>query len=592
MHRQKRSLFLIIFPIIVHIFLFSPVWAATVKVEPIHSSAQYKTGGTYPLLFRLRIEKPWYIHGIKKGEDYLIPTKLLFNESPSLKVKGIRFPEPEKVKFEYTTKPIEVYSGEILVGANLSVDDDTQTGKHIIKGSLSYQACSPTSCLPPKEVPIEMTFLIVPPDSHVTVLNKELFLSGIEKGDIEQGLPYVRFGAGFWLTLFGIFAGGLALNLTPCIYPLIPITVSYFGGRSERIKSNTILHGILYILGLAVTNSVLGVSSALSGRMLGSVLQNPILLIFVACVMTALSLSFFGFWELRLPTVLTRTTSKNYGGYFGTFFIGLTLGIVAAPCLGPFILGLLTYVGQRGDPILGFLYFFVLSIGIGLPLCILAVFSGAIDRLPRSGDWMLWIRRFMGWVLIGMAAFIISPIISHTLTRSGLLVGVAFVAGIHLGWLDKSGRELLYFSHIKKVSGLIIIAFGLIYLISIASKGEGIKWIPYNQEIISEASEENRPIILDFYADWCLPCRDLDNRVFSDPTVVKLSQKFITMRLDLTKRQPFQEEILSLYKVMGVPTVIFINGEGIEERNLRIESLVERSEYLKRMKQLLSKSDL
>ena len=187
-----------------------------------------------------------------------------------------------------------------------------------------------------------------------------------------------------------------------------------------------------------MTNSLLGLSAALSGGMLGFALQKPFVLIFVAAVMVFMGLSFFGLWEIRLPAWLTRAASKDYAGFFGTFFMGLTLGIVAAPCLGPFILGLLLWVGQMGDPLLGFLFFFVLSIGLGLPLAVLAIFSGAIARLPKSGDWMLWVRRLMGWILIGMAVYMVSPVVSHLIARHWLLLGVSAAAGIHLGWLDKT----------------------------------------------------------------------------------------------------------------------------------------------------------
>ena len=256
--------------------------------------------------------------------------------------------------------------------------------------------------------------------------------------------------ASIWFTLVAILLGGLALNLTPCVYPLIPITVSYFGGKSEKIKGHIIIHGILYMFGLAITNSLLGLSAALSGGMLGFALQSPYVLIFVAGVMVAMALSFFGLWDLRLPFWLTRIASKNYAGFSGTFFMGLTLGIVAAPCLGPFILGLLVYVGQRGDPFVGFLYLFTLSIGLGLPLSVLAIFSGAIARLPKSGDWMLWIRKLMGWVLLGMAAFMISPLLSQLFAKHWLLVGVSVAAGIHLGWLDTTGKKLKIFPYFKK----------------------------------------------------------------------------------------------------------------------------------------------
>ena len=179
-------------------------------------------------------------------------------------------------------------------------------------------------------------------------------------------------------TLLGVFAGGLALNLTPCVYPLIPITVSYFGGRAGQGRGKLAVHGLLYLGGLSVTNSVLGVVAALTGSLMGSALQNPIVLVVVAGVLVLFATSLFGFWELQLPQSLTSAASKSYAGYFGTLFMGLTLGVVAAPCLGPFVLGLLTWVASMGSPWLGFLIFFTLSLGLGVPLFV----PGHVLRQP------------------------------------------------------------------------------------------------------------------------------------------------------------------------------------------------------------------
>jgi thiol:disulfide interchange protein DsbD len=436
---------------------------------------------------------------------------------------------------------------------------------------------------------VHLSTIIVPRGTPTKALNQKIFLSARREMP-DKGIPGIQSGAGFLLTLLGIFLWGLALNLTPCVYPLIPITVSYFGGRSQKESANTIMHGMLYILGLALMNSLLGLTAALSGGMLGALLQQPLVLIFVAAVMTALGLSFFGFWEFRIPVALTRIASKNYGGYFGTFFMGLTLGIVAAPCLGPFILALLTYVGQKGDPLLGFLYFFILSVGLGLPLSVLGIFSGALDKLPRSGDWLLWVRKFMGWLLVGMAAYMISPLVPHHLGKSGLLAAVVAAAGIHLGFLDKTGGGLRRFSTIKRLLGISLVCGGILYILSSAYEREGIKWIPYDQNIIATAEKDKKPLILDFYADWCSPCVAMEKRVFKDPEIVRLSQNLITMRLDLTRHQPFQDEILEQYGVRGVPTVIFLNREGKEEKDLRVETYVGRREFLDRMRKHLGSS--
>lgn len=588
---MKKSSYIAFLILASHLLFVPCLWAATVCTEILQSQDQYQAGGTYPILIRVEVSKSWYIHSTVDEGDGLIPTVLSFEKSPLLQVEDIRFPEPRKKKFDYTDDEVEVYSNTFDITVLIRVDEKASPGKKVLTGRLSYQACSNKACLPPEEVPTHIPISIVPRGSPAQILNKDEF-RGIQEGtQAKIDFAGSRAGAGFWLTLLFIFSGGLALNLTPCIYPLIPITVSYFGGKSERAFSQTTLHGVLYLGGLSVTNSVLGVSSALSGGMLGSALQNPAVLIFVACVMTALGLSFFGVWEMRVPGVLSRMAAKSYKGYFGTFFMGLTLGIVAAPCVGPFILGLFTYVGQKGDPFLGFLYFFVLSIGMGLPLCILAIFSGAIDRLPMSGDWMVWIRKLMGWVLLGMAAYFIRPLFPSPVVKAVLLTGVIIIAGVHLGWLDKTGRGLKQFSLIKMAVGILVIVLGVVHFISSVHEKEGIQWMPYSHEALLEAKRETKPVIIDFGAEWCKPCQRLDERVFRDPKVVDLSKHFITLRLDLTREAPGQGEILKRYNIVGVPTVLFMNREGKEEKHLRVESLVSKSVFLDRMKKLLEISN-
>ena len=430
---------------------------------------------------------------------------------------------------------------------------------------------------------------IIEKGTHNTAPGQDLLVQIQADSGLEQRSQKQSAGGSIWLTLLLLFLGGLALNLTPCVYPLIPITVSYFGGKSERIRGHTIVHGRFYMFGLAVTNSLLGLSAALSGGMLGAALQHPLVLIFVASVMVAMGLSFFGLWELKLPQSLTQFASKGYPGFLGTFFMGLTLGIVAAPCLGPFILGLLIYVGQMGNPFLGFLYFFVLSIGLGLPLAILAVFSGALARLPKSGDWMLWIRKLMGWVLMGMAAFMIGPVVPYPVLKSALLAGVLVAAGIHLGWLDKTGKKVRVFSYAKRIVGVAIVCGGIIYLLLGIQPMGKIAWMPYDEAILAKACEEKRPVVIDFYADWCAPCRIMDKQIFTDPEVIKRTREVITVRADLTKWQPSHDKLLRKYQIRGIPTVVFINQGCIEERGLRIEYLVGKPEFLDRVRRLLKK---
>ncbi len=385
-------------------------------------------------------------------------------------------------------------------------------------------------------------------------------------------------------TLLGVFAGGVALNLTPCVYPLIPITVSYFGGRSAKGRGRLIGHGLLYIVGLSLTNSALGLVAAMTGGLMGALLQNPIVLALVAAILLFFATSLFGLWELRLPSGLTQAASKSYAGYFGSLFMGLTLGVVASACIGPFILGLLTWVGTMGSPYLGFLIFFTLSLGMGLPLFVLALFSGLLERLPRSGEWMLWVRKLMGWVLVGMAVYFVRPILPKT-AGIFLLAAVALAAGVHLGWVSRVRASFRAFEWLKSaalVGGLVMAAF---LTSSWVMKGPGVSMQAYSEQLLAEARQLKKPVIIDFYADWCAPCRELDEITFHDPEIVKQAKRdFVMIKVDLTRKgNPVHEKLLQQYEVKGVPTVVFLDREGRERRDLRLVDFLPPDQFLVRM---------
>lgn len=397
-------------------------------------------------------------------------------------------------------------------------------------------------------------------------------------------------GSGLVLTLLGVFLGGIALNLTPCVYPLIPITASYFGGRSEtgERQGYLVLHGSLYILGLSFMNSIIGVSAAMTGKLMGSLLQHPAALIFVSSVLLLMALNFFGFWELRLPGFLSSTISKSHTGYTQSLFMGLTLGIVAAPCIGPFIIGLLTMVAQKGDPLYGFLIFFTLSIGLGLPLFFLSIFAGNLSKLPRSGEWLLWIRNLFGWIMLAMAVYFIKPLIPWRDAGTFLLAFIVLAAGVHLGFISKIGQTLRTFQVIKRAAGVIMIGISIFLAGSVLVRGPGVSWQAYSHDTYTRALAAQKPVIIDFYADWCTPCRELERKTFHDQDVVKESAKFIMIKVDLTKEaNPDVLKLLEKYDVKGVPTVIFLDADGNEIKELRVVDYVPGSEFLPRMKRAL-----
>ncbi|MDD5766923.1 MAG: cytochrome c biogenesis protein CcdA, partial [Candidatus Marinimicrobia bacterium] len=392
------------------------------------------------------------------------------------------------------------------------------------------------------------------------------------------------------LTFILIFLGGLALNLTPCIYPLIPITMSYFGGQATGRKGKRFLMALFYVLGIAVINSLLGTLAALSGTLLGSLMTNPIVLIVVALIMIALALSMFGVYEFELPAFLTNLGGTAKSGYLGSLVMGLTMGIVAAPCIGPFIVGLLTYVATTGNPALGFTMFFTLSLGLGLPFLFLAFFSSQIGKLPRSGEWMVGVRIIFGLILVGMAFYFVRSILPEAVGQF-ILSGYMICAGIYLAVFNRSGENSRGFVSFKRLFAVAAIILGTWLIKPDASAPEKMKWQPYNETVFDEVLNSGKPVLIDFYADWCIPCKEMDQYTFTDAKVVRLGDEFALFKVDLTSDiSPEIERLKAKYEIRGVPTFLFVMPDGNEIRELRGVGFEKPEIFLEKMEKALSRT--
>lgn len=555
-----------------------------VKIKSYSSFDKIYAGSEFKLAVKVEIEETWHINSNKPKEDFLIPTELTMSEINGFSLINKSYPEPKEYKFSFSDTPLSVWEGEFFIGALIKVDDNVKPGKYNLILNLDYQACNNQSCLAPTTVSDTLEIEIADKTTPVNQINQEIFeniklsetSAPLASAKEDDSITSTLEKSGLLLGLVFVFLGGLALNLTPCVYPLIPITIGYFGGQSEGRTSRLTLMGLLFMLGMAVTYSIVGVVTSLTGAVFGALLQNPIVILIIVAIFVALSLSMFGVYEFKLPDSWVAKAGGARGGYYGAFFMGLTMGIVAAPCIGPFVLGLVTYVAAKGDPLFGFLMFFVLALGLGLPYLFLAIFSGKIKSLPRAGVWMDAVKHIFGFILLGMALYFLLPLLPKEF--SGYILPVfGIIAAIYILFFDKAAKGVKGFAIFKTVFSVLVIALSVYSLIP--SEKRSVEWQAYSDSALS-SFEGKRGAIIDFYADWCIPCKELDALTFSDPNVIEESKNFITLKADMTKSlAPEVSALREKYKIVGVPTVLILNSKGDEVN--RITGFVNAEEFLK-----------
>jgi thiol:disulfide interchange protein DsbD len=534
------------------------------------------------------IKEGWHINANQVDSEFAIPTEIFIDSLEGVTARGSIFPEFERKQFPFSEDALPVFEGKINIITSLTFADDLPIGEVIVSGSIYYQACNDRICLPPIEIPWNFNIDVVNAREAVTEINQDLFHDEktVEENDEDGTIGGWIQSKGMFITFILVFFGGLALNLTPCVYPLIPITVSYFANQSTGKISKSFVLALFYVLGMALTYSVLGVVAASTGSMLGSALQNPLVLIFISLVLVALSLSMFGLYEIRVPQSLTSVGGKSRQGIFGALFMGLTVGIIAAPCIGPFVLSLLIFVGEQGNPFLGFWLFFTLALGLGVPFLILGTFSGMISGMPRSGVWMVWVKKLFGVILIGMAVYFLEALIPARIYQYVLAV-LLIAGGVYLGWIEKStgGKLLSIFRWLVGIASLLF----AVWLTVPEKEHQEINWETFDYKLLAQAKIDGNPVILDFYADWCIPCKELDHNTFTDEEVVELSKEFVVLKVDLTHGSDQLTKDLKMdFGVKGVPTIVFIGENGEEMKHLRFFGFIEAEEFLTKMKEAVN----
>ncbi|MEP6767710.1 MAG: cytochrome c biogenesis protein CcdA [Acidobacteriota bacterium] len=520
----------------------------------------------------------YHVNSHTPTEDYLIPTSVVLEAPAGSSAGATVYPPGQMKKFSFAEKPLSVYEGAFSVEVPVTWTGETPAG---FQGKLAFQACNDTQCFAPASLPFRagsgregappaaLAGGAVPLSSAPPGAGRDSRAAGASSDFEEQlnrrGLPVV---------LLLLFAGGLALNLTPCVYPVIPLTLSFFAGQAPGDGRRVFRLAAIYVLGMCTMYSALGVAAALSGRLFGSALQSPWVLGGVAAILVALALSMFGLYDLRMPSALMQKAGARSGAA-GAYGMGLLVGVVAAPCVGPFVLGLLAFVAARQQAGLGFLLFFVLSLGLGLPYLFLGAFSGSLARLPRAGIWMESVKKVFGWVLLAMAAYFLRPVLPRPL-GDWLLSGILLIAAVFLAFRGTAWKPAL-----RAFAALLFVAAALFFRPRGRADAVGLEWRPYAAQTIAAAG---RAAVIDFSADWCLPCRELEEKTFSDPRVrVELERRGL-YKADLTKSGSREVAALSdKYAILGVPTLVFLDAAGQERRDLRLVGFESPEDFLARL---------
>ncbi|HKO57933.1 MAG TPA: cytochrome c biogenesis protein CcdA [Thermoanaerobaculia bacterium] len=523
-----------------------------------------------------KIADGWHINSNTPNDEYLIGTTITLTTADL--VGAPRFPPHTLRSFSFSgDKQIAVFEGTIRIPFAAKL----KPGATEVRGTVNYQACSDRVCLPPKKADFAISATpaagatSAAPSGAFTPLTAapkgaqpkaSLFGSDIGATFTSRGLP---------LTLFAIFILGLALNLTPCVYPLIPITIGYFSSQSGGSRGQRVALSSLYVIGIAITYSALGVFSALSGRLFGAWLQLPAVLVFFALLMLVMASSMFGAFEIRVPHFITDR-SGGRAGMAGALTMGLLIGIVAAPCVGPFVISLIALVSSLQSPFLGFLMFFVLALGLGVPYLLLGIFSSGLSAIPRSGMWMVQVKKAMGFILIAMAFYFLRPILGEDVFRWGVALSL-LTGAIFLFVTRTPGARVL-----RIAMAVLLLVSGVAFALP-RNHGTGVTWDKYDAKALADARAAGKPVVIDFYADWCLPCKELDEKTFAEPKVKDELGRFVRVKADLTSPEdPTTQALTKQYGIVGVPTLVFIDAKGEEQKELRLTGYEPPAKFAER----------
>ena len=533
-------------------------------------------------------------YDIAKGY-YMYRDKFQFALEPATVKTGTpQFP-PGKVKQDEFFGEVETYRKEVVVRLPFTAPDGLDT----VTLKASSQGCADIGvCYPPNPQTLQVSLAAMGSTAAAPAQT-----AGGAVEDESSQLAGLLKNAGFWLILTTFFGAGILLALTPCVFPMYPILSGIIVGHGHHIsKGRALVLSLAYVLGMAVAYAAAGVAAGLSGSMLSAALQNAWVLGGFALVFVVLSLSMFGFYELQLPTFLQSRLSEESGrvrggSLHGVAAMGALSALIVGPCVAAPLAGALLYIAQTRDAVLGGAALFAMALGKGVPLVIVGVSTRSL--LPHTGPWMESVKKFFGVLLLGLAIWLVSPVLpawAHLGAWGALAIGSA----VFLRALDPLPPHAHGWARFWKGIGMVLLLVGASLVVGavggsrdplaplgfLRSAGAPADHVAFERvqtlaELDARLAAADKPVMLDFYADWCVSCKEMEKYTFSDAKVAAQMRRMTLLQVDVTANSDADKALLKRFSLFGPPGIIFFDRQGQERKNLRVVGYQPAEQFIK-----------
>lgn len=527
---------------------------------------------------------------------YLYRDKFRFAAEPSIVQLGqARLPKG-KEKMDDNFGQVEVYYREAVI--RLPVERNS-SGTLPLLLNITSQGCADAGvCYPPQK---QTLGLELPDPATAPALTALVEDSGDESGHIALLLE----NADLWLVAASFFGFGLLLSLTPCVFPMIPILSGIIVSSGRQGHGVSHVRGfslsLAYVMGMAVTYAAAGIAAGFSGTLISAALQNPWVLGTFALLFVALAFSMFGFYELQLPTFLQSKVSEEAshlkgGSLPGVAAMGVLSALIVGPCVAAPLAGALLYIGKTGDALLGGLALFCMALGMGVPLLVVGLSAGTL--LPKSGPWMETVKKAFGFILLATALWLVSPVIPLAVQMAGWAV-LLIIPAILMRAIYPLPKQAKGWQRLRKFIGIVMLIVGTVLMAGAISGGENLlqavtgglrggknsEALPFERihslaELDARIKASGKPVMLDFYADWCVSCKEMARYTFSDVRVQQTLSGWTLLQADVTANSEEDKALLSRFKLFGPPGLIFFDSQGKEVEGVRVVGFQNTDAFL------------